>query len=157
MQYYGEIYDERWYRRTGDEESYALNPYYQEIIKLHNMLVEHDIPHVIRRVMDGWQVCYPTADDWIADAVEHRGSYGRANDKLEIMGLLTPEEAKCDEVLGDLTAEEVFDRINAHWTKTNYNPVEVAYKLLVAYRDSNMIPDMGTVEELIGYLGEALA
>lgn len=37
------------------------------------------------------------------------------------------------------------------------NPVEIAYKLLVAYRDANMIPDMGTIEEIIGYLGEALA
>jgi hypothetical protein len=37
------------------------------------------------------------------------------------------------------------------------NPVEIAYQLLVAYRDANMIPDMETVEELIGYLGEALA
>lgn len=37
------------------------------------------------------------------------------------------------------------------------NPVEIAYQLLVAYRDANMIPDMETIEELIGYLGEALA
>ena len=36
------------------------------------------------------------------------------------------------------------------------NPVEVVYELLVAYRDSNMIPDMDTIEECIGYLGEAL-
>lgn len=40
---------------------------------------------------------------------------------------------------------------------TRRNPVEVVYELLVAYRDANMIPDMGTVEECIGYLGEALA
>ena len=37
------------------------------------------------------------------------------------------------------------------------NPVEIAYELLVAYRDANMIPDMETIEEIIGYLGEALA
>lgn len=37
------------------------------------------------------------------------------------------------------------------------NPVEAAYQILVAYRDANMIPDMGTIEELIGYLGQALA
>ena len=36
------------------------------------------------------------------------------------------------------------------------NPVEIAYQLLVAYRDADMIPDMETIEEIIGYLGEAL-
>lgn len=36
------------------------------------------------------------------------------------------------------------------------NPVAAAYQILVAYRDANMIPDMGTIEELIGYLGQAL-
>lgn len=117
MQYFGKIYDSRWYRQAPDEEHFALNPYYQEILKLHDMLVEHGIPHVVRRVMDGWQVCYPTEHDWIMDAIEHRGSYGRAEDKLEIMGLLTPEESEYDDVLGDLTAEEVFNRINTHWTE----------------------------------------
>lgn len=200
----GDIYDKRWYRGYCDEETYALNPAYQEIIKLHYMLVEHDIPHIIRRCMDGWQVCYPDGGDWIADAIEHKDSYGHDCDLLEIMGLLTPEEEEYDSVLGHLTAENVFNRINTHWAKmkqyeeykrewceargykledvdettgvngecyvcfdewlnnehaekkASYNPVEVAYKLLVAYRDANMIPDMGTIEELIGYLGEAL-
>lgn len=37
------------------------------------------------------------------------------------------------------------------------NPVEIVYQLLVAYRDADMLPDMGTIEEMIGYLGGALA
>lgn len=48
------------------------------------------------------------------DAVQHFGSYGNKCDKLEIMGLLTPYEEECDSVLGDLTAEDVFERINKH-------------------------------------------
>lgn len=49
------------------------------------------------------------------DAIEHYVSYGNEQDKLEIMGLLTPEEKKNDSVLGYLSAEEVFSRINRHW------------------------------------------
>lgn len=115
MQYYGDIYDERWYRETDDANYFALNPRYQEIIKLHDILVAHNIPHALRRVFDGWQVCYPTEGDWIMDAVEHYGSYGKSSDKLEIMGLLTPEEAACDSVAGYLTAEDVFLRIKNHY------------------------------------------
>ena len=40
---------------------------------------------------------------------EHDGSYGRTDDKLELMGLLTKEESECDEVEGWLTAEDVFN------------------------------------------------
>lgn len=46
---------------------------------------------------------------------EHDGSYGRTDDKLELMGLLTKEESECDEVEGWLTAEDVFNRISKHY------------------------------------------
>jgi len=116
MVYYGDVYDKRWYQQCDDEEYYALNPRYQEILKLHDMLVKQNIPHVLRRCFNGWQVCYPNLD-WTLSAIEHRGSYGRDNDKIEIMGLLTPEESVEDDVLGYLTAEDVFNRINKHWTE----------------------------------------
>lgn len=116
MIYRGDIYDKRWYQKNHDEEIYALNPAYQEIFKLHWMLVEHNIPHRIRRCMDGWQVIYPDREDWIMDAIEHCGSYGNNQDKLEIMGLLTPEEEVFDSVVGHLTAEEVFERIQNHYS-----------------------------------------
>ena len=32
-----------------------------------------------------------------------------------LMGLLTPEEEKCDSVVGNLTAIDVFLRIKNHW------------------------------------------
>ena len=63
---------------------------------------------------------------------------------------------------GDIPAksEETKSRImmdTEQIIESTRNPVEIAYELLVAYRDANMIPDMGTIEEIIGYLGEALA
>lgn len=93
-----------------------LNPAYQEILKLDQMLTDAHIPHTLRRIFDGWQVCYPneSQDDYIMDAIEHYGSYGKEDDKIEIMGLLTPEEGEHDSILGYLTAEDVFERIRKH-------------------------------------------
>lgn len=94
-----------------------LNNKYQEILKLDDMLNKANIPHVLKRMFDGWQVCYPSDDekDMVMDAIEHFGSFGKEDDKLEIMGLLTPEEEKDDLVLGHLTADEVFMRIWYHY------------------------------------------
>ena len=36
-----------------------LNSKYQEILKLDGMLNNANIPHVLKRMFDGWQVCYP--------------------------------------------------------------------------------------------------
>ena len=99
----------------GFEDS-PLNNKYQEILKLDGMLNNANIPHVLKRMFDGWQVCYPSDDekDMVMDAIEHFGSFGKEDDKLEIMGLLTPEEEKDGPVLGHLTADEVFMRIWYH-------------------------------------------
>lgn len=107
-------------RNAYDEEHYEVNPAYKEIIKLHNMLAEQAIPHVIRRNFDGWHVCYPVfGDGRVISVIEHQGSYGRHNDLLEIMGLLTPEEETYDSVAGHLTADDVFERIKKHWEESN--------------------------------------
>ena len=107
-------------RNAYDEEHYEVNPAYKEIIKLHNMLSEQAIPHVIRRNFDGWHVCYPTfGEGRVISVIEHQGSYGRHNDLLEIMGLLTPEEESYDSVAGYLTADNVFERIKKHWEESN--------------------------------------
>ena len=93
-----------------------VNPKYQEILKLHIMLLEKDIPHDIRRDSDGWYISYPcTGLDRVLSAVEFRGTYGAEKDLIEIMGLLTPEELLMDSVKGYLTAEEVFNRIKEHY------------------------------------------
>ena len=95
---------------------YSTNSNYQEILKLDRMLTNASIPHTLDRLFDGWQVCYPTREEpeLVMDAIEHYGSYGKDEDKLEIMGLLTPDEEEHDSVLGYLTAEDVFERIRKH-------------------------------------------
>ena len=100
------------------------NPRYKEIWRLHEMLTAAGIPHEFEQNCDGWQVFYPVADEdkVVMDAIEHRGSYGSEDDLLEIMGLLTEEEEKEDSVKGWLTAQEVFDRIEAHWSGKNERP-----------------------------------
>lgn len=95
-----------------------LNPEYKEILKLDKMLSERAIPHVLRRIDDGWQVIYAPLDPekWVLDAIETRYSYGSEYDLIEIAGkLLTKEELWEDSVVGHLTAENVFERILAHW------------------------------------------
>lgn len=111
---FGGMYDEKTGRWTTNEK-------YQEILKLDRMLTEAGIPHTLETSMDGWQLCYPSNrqdDECIMDAIEKMGSYGSESDKLEIMGLLTPEEESHDSVLGYLTAEDVFERIRNHFFKT---------------------------------------
>lgn len=95
---------------------YSTDSNYQEILKLDRMLTDASIPHTLDRIFDGWQVCYPTREEQelVMDAIEHYGSYGKDEDKLEIMGLLTPDEEEHDSVLGYLTAEDVFERIRKH-------------------------------------------
>lgn len=89
---------------------------YTEIHKLARMLFEAKIPYTFKRLMDGWQICYPSSGDGIVmDAIEHQYSYGNEEDKLEIMGLLTEEESQYDSVLGHLTAQDVFERIRKHY------------------------------------------
>lgn len=95
---------------------YITDRRYKEILRLDAMLNERHIPHICQKFMDGWQVVYPeVGEKCVMDAIENYGSYGQEQDKLEIMGLLTPEEKKVDRVLGHLSAEEVCARIERHW------------------------------------------
>lgn len=95
---------------------YITDPKYTEILNLDKMLTESGIPHVLKKHMDGWQVIYPEdGEKRVMDAVEHLGSWGKNDNLLEIMGLLTPEEAEHDTVVGYLTANDVFKRIKKHW------------------------------------------
>ena len=63
-------------------------------------------------------LAYPNRENCICSAIEHDGSYGRTEDKVEIMGLLTKEEGKYDSVLGWLNAEDVFTRIEKHYKES---------------------------------------
>ena len=114
------IYASPYYRdlEHSCQSFYRTNDRYQEILRLQKMLEEADIPHAFGKWMDGWMVCYPVArpsEECVIDAIENSHSYGYHEDKLEIMGLLTPEEEAEDSVVGYLTAEDVFERIRKHW------------------------------------------
>lgn len=102
------------------DDSIVLNENYQAILALDVMLNNAKIPHETVRCFDGWQIIYPEdGSGLVMDAIEHYGSYGKERDLIEIMGLLTTEEEQYDSVVGNLTAENVFARIKAHWDKTN--------------------------------------
>lgn len=103
---------------TPHQDHNKLNPSYKEILKLNTMLDNAKIPHMMRRLDDGWQVIYTPyhPDFWVADAIETRYSYGVDDDLLELAGkLLTEEELKYDSVVEGLTAKDVFERISKHW------------------------------------------
>lgn len=108
--------------KMAPDGSMPTSDHYQEILKLHEMLEEHEIPHVIDRIFDGWFVHYPVSgldeENHVCSCVQHFGSYGAFRDLLEIMGLTTDEE---DNPQGWLSAENVFSRIEAHWRASREN------------------------------------
>jgi hypothetical protein len=72
-------------------------------------------------IMDNYQICYPAFDPEkrVISVIGGFGAYGHEQDKLEIMGLLTPYEKFYygDSVVGYLTAKNVFKRIKNHYEK----------------------------------------
>jgi len=123
---------------------------YKEIHKLKKMLEDADIPFdwiegwgygaeerkllsvIAPDLIDRYQICYPEGSfnndekRWIS-VIEGFGTYGSEQDKLEIMGGLTPmeryesirENINIGEVhttvKGGLTARNVFNRIKNKW------------------------------------------
>ena len=85
-----------------------------EILQLQAMLRASQISHEMHLRNGGRQFFYPNSEFPVCDVIEFPGSYGYEQDKLELMGLLTPEEEKADSVVGFLTARNVFERIRAH-------------------------------------------
>ena len=99
---------------------------FKEIFKLKEMLEKANIPFefydrgedwFFNRMRKHYQLCYPkyNSGEYICSVIQGDNTYGGNQDLLEIMGLLTEEEAKADEVKGYLTAENVFDRIQKHY------------------------------------------
>ena len=88
------------------------NKRYKEILKLDALLTEEKVNHILGRFIDGWIVIVytPDGENRLCDAVEHFGSYGQEEDKLEIMGALTESELKDGPVLGCLTAKKCAKR-----------------------------------------------
>lgn len=99
-----------------DAEELDPNINFAEMDKLEQLLVEADIPYEKERMFGGKHLIYPRkGDDQVCSVILHKGSYGRHNGLLEIMGLLTDEELENDTVVGSLTADNVFGRIKKHW------------------------------------------
>ena len=97
-----------------------VREYYKEIYKLRDMMDKAGIPYIFENgFLNGGALAYPDRKNMICSAIEHDGSYGREADTIEIMGLLTDEERQYDEVVGWLSAEEVFSRITRHWNTCN--------------------------------------
>ena len=94
---------------------------YTEIFKLKDMLEKADIPFVWKEHKDyrnGYQILYPVGGvQNVCSVIEHTFSYGNEKDLLEIQGLMTKEEEERehDSVLGFLTADNVFKRIEKHY------------------------------------------
>lgn len=104
--------------KINNKGKYKLNLAYTEITRLHDMLEENQIPHFFHRMYDGWQVIYPNAENRKISAVQHYFSYGSRENRIEIMGGITPADDTSGSVLGHLTAENVFGRIiTMHKTK----------------------------------------
>lgn len=92
------------------------NIYYREILKLFFMLENSDLSIVCSKdsMYHGWHLIVKSKyEKIICSIIEHDYSYGHEYDTLEIMGLLTPEESAKDDVVGELSAEDVFERISA--------------------------------------------
>ena len=109
-----------------DVKLYRVKPSkYNEIFKLKEMLEKAEIPFDWIEHNDfrnGYQICYPEkGEKCVCSVIEHSFSYGSQKDLLEIQGLLTEEENNDDSVLGNLTAENVFQRILLHWGKPKHN------------------------------------
>lgn len=142
---------------------------YDEIFKLEAMLKAEGIPFVYHRKPDmcGFQICYPEdGDNRICSVILHSGSYGRGEGLLEIMGLLKPDEEECDDVVGYLTAYDVFERIKAHhdgkWSeyyesfkpkKTLYEKIQEMSKEEVAALLTNVSADLMVGAERAVFLG----
>ncbi|UTC82711.1 hypothetical protein [Treponema denticola] len=91
---------------------------YKEIFKLKKMLEDEKIPFEWEAPhFDGYHLLYPEKENFVCSVIEFDGSYGGHHDLLEIMGLMTDAEIvkEQDDVLGWLTAENVFNRIKKHW------------------------------------------
>lgn len=100
---FAELFDE--------QGNYIPDDRYREILRLDALLAAQGVPHTCLRFLDGWQVCLPGPGPACRmDAIEHFGSYGAGEDRLELLDRDGEKEPE-----GFLTAEETFARMAARW------------------------------------------
>ena len=86
-----------------------------KMYKLINMLIAQGIPFEVEESFGTPHICYPSRNERVCSVICHWFSYGNEKGLLEIMGLLTEEESEYDNVIGYLTANDVFKRINTDY------------------------------------------
>lgn len=132
------------------------NKRYKEILKLDALLTEEKVNHILGRFIDGWIVIVytPDGENRLCDAVEHFGSYGQEEDKLEIMGALTESELKDGPVLGCLTAKECAKRFAYCYRKGSsvYSESDVADARPTVYIVSAPVVGQGSPDILLATL-----
>lgn len=95
------------------EEKISMNKNnYLKMLEHYQILIYDDI----RDMMHEGEL-YPILDEEkrVISIIQGYGTYGSNVDLLEIMGLLTEEEEKEGSVVGYLSAENVFDRIEKYY------------------------------------------
>lgn len=105
-----------------------MNEQFTEILKLKDMLDEHNIPYEYeKKPRDALSALFgvgarhhievPNRKNLVISIIQGTGTYGAEDDLLEIMGLLTNEEAKLGQVVGWLAADDVLQRILTYYNK----------------------------------------
>ena len=72
-----------------------------EMRMLAHKLAGANIPYELSEWLGGLRIAYPNDTEIVCSVIQNFGSYGGRNGKLEIMGLLTDEEAEHDGSCGD--------------------------------------------------------
>lgn len=115
------VWDERLFEdleESTEDFDAELKEKYKEIFRLKELLENSEIPFTFESFENvGFHLCYPNNEEHkrVVSVIEHKYSYGSEADLLEIKGLLTKEEQDEDDVVGNMTAEEVFNRIQDHY------------------------------------------
>lgn len=105
----------------------------KEIFKLKHMLEKADIPFEFIKnfgyedisaellsFIEHYQICYPSRENMKISVIEGLGTFGREQDRLEILGGFTPWERfkYGNSPMGYLTVKNVFKRIKRDWDET---------------------------------------
>lgn len=97
---------------NGDEDELD----YSQIEFVHETLEKLKVPHEYGdHHLGGKHLAYPNRANCICSVILTPFSYGGSCGKMEIMGLLTPEESEGDDVVGYLDAQDVISRILGHY------------------------------------------
>lgn len=87
----------------------------ERLYTLMNRLIAAKIPFEVSEHFDTPHIEYPSKENCVCSVICHAGSFGHEMGLLEIMGLT--DGGRDGDVEGYLTADEVFDRINKHYSE----------------------------------------